>query len=186
VAGGTKYHEHPPVNQNFYLRWKFGRKREEIPADQRNSDPWKSFSTFNFLIPKEVFMSVRFDESLTEYGHEDTLFGIRLMELEVPVMHIDNPLFHEGLEEAAVYLDKVRDSVYNLLNINGNNEVSEKLKGRVKLVATLAKLKRSGLFPVFRTIFPLLEKRIISNLLGPNPKLYLLDIYKLGLISQIA
>jgi glycosyltransferase involved in cell wall biosynthesis len=186
VVGGTRYEDFPPTERKLYLRWKFGKHREEVPSAQRSLEPWKSFSTFNFLIPRLVFLQIRFDESIREYGHEDTLFGIRLKEMKIPVVHIDNPLFHMGLEEAEVFLGKVKDSVTNLALISSKPELSEKFTPLVKLLNTSVKLKRSGLSPMFRFIFRLFEKSILKNLSGRNPNLYLLDIYKLGLISQIA
>jgi glycosyltransferase involved in cell wall biosynthesis len=186
VVGGTCYKEIPPENGSLYLRWKFGKQREEIPSEIRNRDPWKSFSTFNFLIPSTVFDSIRFDESIREYGHEDTLFGIRLKEKDITVVHIDNPLEHLGLEEARVFLEKVETSVYNLKKISMNPALQDQLSQLVKLLRTYHRLKRFGLLPLFRVFFTIMKKGIVSNLLDDNPRMYLLDIYKLGVISQIA
>ncbi|MBK9012976.1 MAG: hypothetical protein IPM82_02230 [Saprospiraceae bacterium] len=62
--------------------------------------------TNNFLIPRQLFLEIQFDETLRQYGHEDTLFGMELARRQVPIVHIDNPLEHIGLEPVDVFLRK--------------------------------------------------------------------------------
>ena len=53
---------------------------------------------FNFMIEKLTFLQHQFDESITKYGHEDTLFGKALQADRIPIIHIDNPLLNKGLD----------------------------------------------------------------------------------------
>ena len=98
VCGGRMYRPVPPDEPEMMLRWLYGIKREQLPANVRNKDPYHSFMTNNFLISRIILSQIRFDESLVHYGHEDTLFGFELKKKGIPVIHIQNPLIHIGLE----------------------------------------------------------------------------------------
>ncbi|MDR1878368.1 MAG: glycosyltransferase, partial [Bacteroidales bacterium] len=113
VCGGTAYKQQKP-NANSCLRWKYGMSCETKSAKQRSKVPHSQFSTFNFLIAKELFLSIRFNELLRNYGHEDTLFGIELQKRGYSITHIDNPLYHTGVDTNEVYLEKTRQGVENL------------------------------------------------------------------------
>src|SRR5688572_9063817 len=78
VCGGRVYSAIPPIDKNKRLRWKTGKKKEEIDAGVRNQNSYRSFMTNNFLIPKNIMLGNPFDENIAGYGHEDTLFGFQL------------------------------------------------------------------------------------------------------------
>ncbi|OFY49208.1 MAG: hypothetical protein A2X22_07585 [Bacteroidetes bacterium GWF2_49_14] len=184
LVGGTLYDSIPPVNRSLTLRWIFGTHREQIPASMRNRDPWKSFSTFNFLIPAAIFHSIRFSENLTGYGHEDTLFGLQLKNRGIPVIHLDNGLVHLGLDSAEVFLAKVRESVSGLFYLQQTGLIGPGEASEIKLLRTAASLRKYGLLKVVHLIYRALRKPLEKTLLGKHPRLYILDLYKLGLISQ--
>ena len=98
LYGGRVYKDVPPKQKTLSLHWKFGRKREQSLAKSRATHPYHSFMTNNFVIPKAIFQQIKFDENLTQYGHEDTLFGMELKARNIPILHLDNPLEHIGLE----------------------------------------------------------------------------------------
>jgi glycosyltransferase involved in cell wall biosynthesis len=112
ICGGTAYGEKPQEEQ--LLRWTYGKEREELSAAKRSEKPNSGFSSFNFLIKREAFELVGFDNSLTDYGHEDTLFGQSLLAHHFHVFHIDNPLVHLGLDENEVFLAKTKSALKNL------------------------------------------------------------------------
>ena len=117
LVGGTAYDQHPPKDRSRYLRWHYGRRREARPLKQRVSYPWAHFSTFQFVIPKDIQARFPFDEHLIGYGHEDTLFGLQLEQAGVEVVHIDNPLEHLGIDTAKAFLEKTDQGVDNLLRL---------------------------------------------------------------------
>lgn len=181
VVGGTKYADRPP-SEAYQLRWLYGKKREERCAVVRNRKPNDSFSTFNFLIRKALFKQVRFDETLRGYGHEDTLFGLSLKKAGVKITHIDNPLIHMGYDNSAVYLEKSYHSIQNLWAIYGKVQDKETFVNSVKLLRYYKALERSGMVAVFVKFFAYAEKLCQYNLLGKSPSLFLLDLYKLGVL----
>ena len=64
VFGGLKYEEKPPNDR--MLRWVYGKAREEIPLRIRKKNPQEYFTSANFLIYKELFQHIKFDETLVE------------------------------------------------------------------------------------------------------------------------
>src|SRR5574344_796337 len=75
------------------LRFRYERDADKHrSASQRQVNPYSHFTSFNFLIKRDVFQQIRFDEKCTEYGYEDALFGLRLKEQHIAVLHIDDPL----------------------------------------------------------------------------------------------
>lgn len=185
LCGGTLYHPDPPENQEFLLRWTYGKAREQTDAAVRQQHPWKSFSTFNFLVPAEIFNRIRFDESITGYGHEDTFFGINLQKSGVSITHLNNGLLHLGLEPSAVYLDKIRESGANLHRLYETNSFPPGYADDINLLRAWRRLRKFGLDKILATWFRSRRKSMEKRLCGPNPSLLLLDLYKLGAISHI-
>jgi len=102
LAGGRIYHP-----QSGSLLTLYGAK-ERNPEQMQSSDKVRfPFLSPNFLIDAELFNVVRFDDKLTKYGHEDTIFGIELMRHGIPYYRFDNPVYHEHIEPNEEYLRKV-------------------------------------------------------------------------------
>jgi len=181
VCGGRTYRNVKPENPDQYLRWKYGRKREQKPASVRNIKPWNSFMTNNFLIAARVFQQVKFDESIERYGHEDTFFGIELKRKKIPVLHIDNPLLHTGLESNAVFIAKTMDGMENLnLLMQQKKEYRDELVSTVKLLGHFALLEKTGILKCYAFLFTGFKKMLMSNIMSQNPCLLFFDLYKLG------
>ena len=113
VVGGISYPE-KLTEQNKKLHFKYGRKRESLPAAVRSKNPYSSFLTGNLLIQKKLVQEIKFLSSLKEYGHEDTLFCLELKKRLIPVLHIFNPVIHEGLETNEIFIQKQLTAVKNL------------------------------------------------------------------------
>lgn len=168
--------EKPSVDR--LLRWKYGRKREVLPLAVRNRNPWKSLSSQNFLMEKQVFEQVPFDESIVQYGHEDTLLGLTLKRRGIPVRYIDNPLIHRGLDTSEVFLAKslVATELYATTPVMRSPDVVEHIR-IFRFYQRMVALKLDGLL-AFK--YRLLGQCIRKQLCGPCPSLLLFDFYRLG------
>ncbi|MBN2273055.1 MAG: glycosyltransferase [Bacteroidales bacterium] len=187
VCGGRTYRDTKPENHDHYLRWKYGINREQKPAAVRNLRPWHSFMTNNFLMAASVFKQVSFDESIVKYGHEDTFFGIELRRKKIPVLHIDNPLVHIGLESGVEFLAKTKEGVENLYQLLQHKAgYKEELISGIKLLAHFSILKRTRTLQVYWLFFRIMKKVILSNVLGRRPCLLLFDLCKLGFLIEKA
>ncbi|HEX7870529.1 MAG TPA: glycosyltransferase, partial [Chryseobacterium sp.] len=93
IYGGILYATQKPPKEQI-LRWVYGKNREALSYEKRRRNPYLSFLTLNFLIQKSVFEKVTFNESIPNLRHEDTLFSYNLMQKDIKVDHIDNPVYH--------------------------------------------------------------------------------------------
>lgn len=184
VYGGRSYHSEPADDQTL-LHWHFGRHREEKNARIRSQKPYQSFMSNNFLIHKSVLDKVPFNEALRGYGHEDTLLGYELKKQAIPLIHIDNPLIHAGLETAEEFLSKTDEGLKNLLTINQLLHNDQNFIRSIRVLKCYFFLKKTFLRKPFAFLFKPFEKPIRKNLLGRKPKLWLLDFYKLGKLCRI-
>ena len=183
ISGGLSYRDDLP-ERSKHLRYKYGIKREVRSAKERNEHPYSHFTPFNLLITKSVFEKCRFDESLTDYGYEDTFFGLDLEEAEIPLYHIDNELYHDGLDENRDFLAKTEESVRNLNKLYKSGKVSDRFLAQSRLLQTWQRLSatRSGRL-LFRCLH-LSRKFLISLMLNYN-SLKAMDLYKLVMFDEL-
>lgn len=184
ICGGTAYQEIPPV-EAFLLRWKYGQKRETLSANIRTKFPSRSFSSFNFMIKKELFIKIGFDKSIIEYGHEDTIFGIQLRNNKINIKHIDNPIIHNGLENSEIFISKSLCAINNLYSLYFNHSLAAELANNVKIIKWYNRIRISGFRLVFSFAYNVFGKAIEKNLGGPNPILFLFDLYKLFYLCSL-
>lgn len=183
VSGGLSYRE-DLSERSKHLRYKYGIKREVRSAKERNEHPYNHFTPFNLLISKSVFGKCRFDESLTDYGYEDTFFGMALEEAEIPLYHIDNELYHDGLDENREFLAKTEESVRNLDKLFKAGKLDDRFFAQSHLLQTWKRLsqQRSGRF--FLRSLHLIKNLLISLMLKYN-SLKAMDLYKLLLFDEL-
>lgn len=183
ISGGYEYKERKP-KKNYVLRWAYGRQREMMPAEVRNQQPNLSFSTFNFLIEKEIFKTVEFDESLSGYGHEDTLFGLELQEHGITVLHIDNPLRHEVMATNDKFLKQTENAIDNLFVVYEKVRNKQQFVEGTKLLGAFRKLQQKKLVKLYLRFYSLFKSLIIKNLKSNKPNMRCFDLYKLNYICQ--
>ncbi|UOQ76832.1 glycosyltransferase [Hymenobacter sp. 5516J-16] len=182
LSGGTIYEALPPREEALRLRWLYGCRREARPAAVRQQAPHGQLTLNNLLIRAEVFRRLGLDESLTRYGHEDTKFGWLLRHSGIRVVHLDNPVLHNGLEPAPVFLQKSHDAVRNLVQLYR----AEGLGADTRLLRAALRLQRWGLSHAVRAAFSLRREQVRRNLLSGRPSLRQLDALKLyWLLSEL-
>lgn len=182
ISGGYAYPDEKP-DFPFRLRWYYGKRVEEVSAAKKNQNPYFSFSTFNFLIPKAIFNHLTFDESLTGYGHEDTLFGWQLKKMGIRIRHIDNSLLHEVKVETNIYLGQTEQAIENLLKILQRIEDKEEWIEQISLLRFVRKVEHCFLLRFLKIGF-LVGKPFIIRLLNSRcPSINLFDLYKAGYLA---
>lgn len=174
ICGGTAYKKNTPTPDQK-LRWIYGIAREEISAAQRNQNPFDTFTLNNLLIRKEVLLQFPLDNSIQKYGHEDTLLGMTLATNGIQIVHIDNFVYHEGLDTNEVFLAKIKQSIETLVDLYKQNKLPSETK-LIKLHRRLAALKLNRLAAaIIKPFIPTIEK----NLLSPTPSVFYMDVLKL-------
>jgi len=174
--GGIAYRDTPPKESEI-LRWKYGKEREAISAEKRNTNPYLTLLTSNILCHKSLFEKVLFNENITEYGYEDLVFGQQLAQLKIEINHIENPVFHLNYETSEAFLEKTEKSLQTLFFLEENKIINAKT---TKLQKAYQRLKWWKLEGIFFLLFKKWKLRIIKNLLSNTPKLFYFDLYKLG------
>lgn len=176
VYGGRNYSKEKPIDKEFHFRWWYGVNRETISSIERAKQPYDSFMTNNFFIPKSIFQSIKFDETLEGYGHEDTLFGIELKKQNIPILHIENPLCHIGLETLQEFLTKTKQGLQNLHQLIKANKVDK----TIKLYRYYDLVNKFGFSNNILSYYLKNKAKIAKKLKEEEPNLRWFDIYKLG------
>ncbi len=176
VRGGTIYCDKTKVGTGCKLHWKYGSK---VEANSSEKDPCR-FTTNNFCIKKSVFSSVRFNEQMKGYGHEDTLFGFELKKRGFSLVNIDNPVEHLGLKTFACFMQSTANAVRNLHKLSSEKQYAD-FVGELKLVKAHKKLLSCKMDKIYAAFFRISKRAMLHLLSKNNPSLFVLDLYKLGL-----
>jgi glycosyltransferase involved in cell wall biosynthesis len=179
-CGGTIYDNKKPQTP-LILRWKYGHHRESKTAEKRNKNPYYAFTTHHFLIERTTFLSIKFDTSIQGYGHEDSMFGLALKKYNIPIIHIDNPLLHLGLEPASIFLGKSEEAVRNLKRLYAKYKSEPDFIQSNQLIQFYEKQRQFQLILLWKLLFVCIKPLIKIQLQSSNPSLKLFDFYKFGI-----
>lgn len=184
IVGGRIYDRRDDDRQHR-LRYLYGTQVESRSAVDRCKHPYKSFMTNNFLIRRSIFEKVQFDTRLGQYGHEDTLFGYRLQQNNIPILHIENPVVNGDVENNDEFLRKTIEGISSLVTIYRFMSDDRMFLHTVRLLDTYTKLRSLSLHPLVYCIFKrrknTLERRFLS---GEDISIRRFNFYKLGLFIQ--
>lgn len=183
IVGGICYKTEKP-SKNEYLRWYYGVNKETKSVINRQEKPFYHFSSANFLIKKDLFLNIQFNESLKKYGHEDTLFAFECKKSNYKITHINNPVYHLGLENNTVFIEKSLLSVENAWFLFKNNLIDYKY---IKLLYFYKKIEQNTFLLKSILFFGKnTEKMLLKNLKSNKPNLKFLDFYKLYHLIKIS
>lgn len=179
VAGGLQ-HEAENPDPHRTLRFKYEKQADRHRgAAERTREPYSHFTPFNVMIRRSTFLCIGFDEQCREYGYEDALFGVELMQKGIGILHIDNPLIHCGLDTNEEFLRKTETALRTLKSLNG------RMDGHSHVENTYNKLRGRHLAWVAKGFHQLLGGMLRRNLLSKHPSLLLFSLYKLGYYASL-
>ena len=181
VYGGIQYQKQKPKKSQL-LRWKYGHLREALCVKTREENPYLRFLTLNFMIKKSVFEKVNFNETIPNLRHEDTLFSYELKQAKIPIIHIENPVFHLGLDDFEMAIKKENESIIALKFLIENNHIPKNYIGLSCLFYSIQKMKLVFIAAFF---FRITKPFLLKNLASKNPSLFVFDIYRLGYFSSL-
>lgn len=179
ICGGSVYNSiHPDIKQ--VLRWKYGTKKESKSAEKRMENPYSSFMTSNFMIKTTLFKSILFDERITQYGHEDTLFGIELEKNRITIQHIQNPVLNDDVDTNEEFIEKTELALASLFQITQFYPDVTLLEKHILLLKIASKVQKWQLKWFFNILYSLFYLSIKKYLLrSKNPSLRVFDVYRL-------
>jgi glycosyltransferase involved in cell wall biosynthesis len=183
LVGASLYQAETPPAQ-YRLRWRYSTNRESLDFEQRSSDANAGFKTNNFLIRRDLLAQFPFDEELTGYGHEDTIFGLQILAHNIEIHHINNPVWNLKLDTNTEFLTKTDSALKNLLwlkhHYNTPMLLSINKLLRYFLLANGYLVSRVLLWSL--SLQTGLYRHILKT--GRAP-LFLFDLYRLGRLYQL-
>lgn len=169
ISGGLAYQKSKP-QKTYRLRWKFGKQRESRSALERNKQPYL-LASGNLVIKKELFLKAN---AVLENNYGlDSFFGYQLKQLHAPVIHIDNPVYHLGLETNEAFFNKSIKAVETLVTLEQNQQVAENHTRLQQVYQSL--VGKSIVYKIIGSSLGLIKKNLMSN----KPSLFLFDLYRL-------
>lgn len=182
LCGGTYFQKRMPALK-YSLHYMYGTKVVEKLHSCRDSRNRFHFMSSNFVIPRKYCKDIHFDESLKQYGHEDTVFEYTLRQHEIEVIGIDNPILHDDLDENHTFLMKTTQAIENLKLLLNNPKYADALQ-HIGLVKAAMRMQRMRMAGFYRLLFSANESKIVRHLFGPSPSLHVLQAYKLYLMLK--
>jgi len=181
-SGGLAYRLED-LTPTSHLRFKYGQARESLSVEKRRKEPFMTLLMSNTLLKKDVFSKVQFNDKITLYGHEDAVFSYELFEASIKIKHIDNPVYHTGLESNEAFIKKTRTAVKNLwyLYLQGlmHPEVNRLLK-------FYTKAKQYFLVAFFSKLYLKFQDYFEQKLSKKNPSLALFDLYRFSYLCHLS
>jgi glycosyltransferase involved in cell wall biosynthesis len=105
VSGGRVYSTEAQ-SASCFLHYKYGSQVEQYAENMFHSN--------NFLLPKNVFECLVFDEEIKNYGYEDVLFGLEAKQLGFELKKINNPVKHIQLKTNEEFVNDLEQALKNL------------------------------------------------------------------------
>ncbi len=180
IAGGRIYSPNAPKDKSKLLHYLYGSQRESVAIKFRKRHPSRFFNSNNYVVPREVQLSMPYDVNIRGYGYEDLVMGKRFAKEGIAIRHIDNPVKHGKLRSVDDFLETTREAIENLYVLNEKYDM-----GHVRLQ------KAVNCIQSFRLAGPILyllrskHQQILDNLQSDRPKLFNYDLLRLEwLLSQ--
>lgn len=181
IYGGLSYSKKKP-SKEFYFRWLYGHEREDISVKKRQQKPYKSIASGNLLIRKKIFLSINKNILNNWYGY-DNYFSTQLKTKCESIKHINNKVIHLGLETNSIFLQKQEFATHTIYKLYNNNSFSNTEDNG--LLKTYLKIKHYKLTKAYSYFYSYFKPHLRANLLSENPKLFCLDLYRLGYFCQL-
>ena len=179
IYGGRNYKSSPPKTINKYLHWHYGKNRESQATEKRLNAPYISFQSNNFMIDRDILLAHPFEEAISGYGYEDLVFANQLKTSKINILHIDNPVYHKGIEYNDDFLAKSKVAAENLAILYHQDKLSD-----TRMLKFHAKLKKVGFNSLLHKIIQRNTDRFLKNLKSKNPNLLFFDLYRFGIFQS--
>lgn len=140
------------------------------------------------MVRRDIMLDNPFDETITAYGYEDVVFGKRLCEKGIAIVHIDNPVVLADYEDNPRFVAKTEESLRTLFQLKDRLSGYSNLLGFIDKAARLelpgTRLgqanTRMGLTTALLAWHKLAGRLERKNLTGKHPNLLVFKIYKIG------
>ena len=180
VFGGYRYASTPPERSKS-LRYYYGKAREEKDIETKNKNPYGFVFSGNMLLSKNVFLDNNYKKSDHLYGL-DVLFSRQLYSKNIQVIHIENAVFHNGLESNEVFFNKSLESVIARKQLLSEVENGGEINSLFRYYLILKRLKLQFLA---KFLFKWSKNYLKNKIIAEKPNLLYFDLYRLGYICSL-
>jgi hypothetical protein len=104
------------------------------------------------------------------------------MEQKIKIIHIDNPVFHLGIDDFEVAIKKENESISGLKYLIDHELLPTDYVRLSKIASKIEKLK---LVLVFAAFYKIAKPLFLKNLSSNNPSLFIFDLYRLGNLCKL-
>lgn len=166
-----------PDEPRFAVHRALAEKSECVPCHQRARQPEKYVYTSNLLVRRDVFEAEAFDQTFTGWGWEDVEWAMRVSR-RFPVLHIDNPATHMGLDTVEALASKYEQSAPNFARV---------VAGHPEIVSGYPSYKAARLLkriPGLGLVRPLFKRAATSGWLPTATRAFSLRLYRAALYAE--
>ena len=110
---------------------------------------------------------------------------VELQKRNCHITHIDNPLYHIGIDNNITYIKKTRQGVENLKILLDSYEDREQLIQYIRLLQYYSILEKTYTIWLCSLFYRIFRSLMESNFKSKHPNLTLFNLYKLGYLSYI-
>lgn len=161
------------------LRYLYEHHEESFhTAEKRNLTPYKCFRSANFIIPRNIFLTILFNNSMKRY--EDVYFGKVLKQYNIKIININNPVVINDYENNEKYINKLELDLDILYNFR------KELQGYSRLLSFYIQVQRIiplfYLIKIWHRLMGRLERKI---LISKYTNLTVMKAYRIGYFISI-
>jgi hypothetical protein len=176
VCGGFSL---PPRTRGpLALHHALQQRGEALAARIRARQPEKYVFTSNLLVRRDVLLLEPFDETFLGWGWEDVEWGLRVA-ARFPVLQIDNPAAHLGLDTAETLASKYEQSQANFARVN---ERHPDALSRFPSHRLARLLRRSPLRGILRAV---LKKTALHPRVPLTARVAAMKLYRAALYAEV-
>jgi glycosyltransferase involved in cell wall biosynthesis len=166
-----------PDAPRFAVHRALAAKSECVPSAERAKQPAKYVYTSNLLVRRDVFEAEAFDPGFTGWGWEDVEWAIRVAR-RFPVLHVDNPATHMGLDTVPALAAKYEQSAPNFGRMAARHP---------EIVAAYPSYRAARLLrrlPALRPLRSLLKRAATAEWLPTAARAFSLRLYRAALYAE--
>ena len=177
VAFGGLSLDQTPVTREHALHRAMALKSHRLSARQRMATPEKHVFTSNLMVRRDIFDLVAFDEGFSGWGWEDVEWAMRVAR-RWPIVHVDIPASHLGLDTAVTLAGKYEQSAANFARVVTHHRQVVRTYPSYRVARLLKRL------PLRRTWRPLLRRAALANLLPLSIRAFVMRLYRAALYAE--
>lgn len=150
---------------------------ECVGVTERAKAPEKYVYTSNLLVRRDVFDAEAFDSAFTGWGWEDVEWAMRVSR-RWPVIHIDNPATHMGLDTVDQLAGKYEQSAGNFARVVARHPDIVSTYPSYRVARALKRV------PSLRQVRPLIKRLALARWAPTEARAFSLRLYRAALYAE--